>query len=546
MKLTLPGCLALLLPSLVGAQTVLVKPYVQPGNGSTLTGTDVKVIAWLTDQKPGEFTVEYAVAGGPVKTAKVERVALDFQPVKPSVKAATPPPTPSTPGPAGFVPKPVPAATPAAAAPAPAKVATPAENIPVTLEEVKKDIIKEASPALVEKEQHYFKYAATLTGLPFDGEVRYRVRLGAVVVQEAKFRTRASAGKPVKFVMVGDLANGGKEQNAIAFQIWRANPDFLVALGDIVYSSGRVSQYMHHFWTTYNNPPAISAKTGAPLMKSIPFYPVIGNHDADAVKLPETPDAFGAFYFFHGPENGPGLGPWNTPLGKDAKVAATFRATVGPSYPALNVYSFDYGPAHFLMLDTNSYNTPSFMQLASWVEKDLQASKQAWKFICMHAPAFHTSPQHYTEQKMRLLEPVFRAGGVDMVFAGHVHNYQRSKPMVFTPNPPKRDPKGRVNGDFVFDEDFDGVTETVPKGIIHIVSGGGGASLYNAKDFDKTVAQLVKENPGNYVPLTTKYVANKHSFSFIELTAGELVLKQIGIDGKELDRVRITKGAAAK
>ena len=526
MKIPLFAVAALLIPPALFAQTVLVKPYVQPGNGSTLVGADVKVIAWLTDQKPGEFTVEYAVAGGPMLTAKPERVALDFQLAKSAASKA----------------KPAPAAQAAPAASTPG----PTRDAPVTIEDVLKGIIREASPLLAEKEQHFFKYAATLPALPFDSEVTYRVRLGAAVVQEAKMRTRASAGKPVRFVMIGDLANGKSEQNAVAFQMWQARPEFLVALGDIVYSAGRVSQYMHHFWTTYNDVAAPSPKTGAPLMKSIPFYPVIGNHDADMARLPDTPDALGAFYFFHGPENGPGLGPWNTPLGKDAKVAATFRAAAGPSYPALNIYSFDYGPAHFLMLDTNGYNTASFMQLAPWVEKDLKASRQPWKFVCMHAPAFHTSPQHYTEQKMRLLEPVFEANGVDVVFAGHVHNYQRSKPLRFAPNPPKRDARGRVNGDFTFDEEFDGVTKTVPKGIIHIVTGGGGASLYNAKDFEKTVAQLQKDNPGNYVPLTAKYVADKHSFSLIELSAQELVLKQISIDGAEVDRIRITKGAAAR
>lgn len=515
-KISLSAIAALLLPASLLAQTVLVKPYVQPGNGSALTGTDVKVIAWVTDQKPGEFTVEYAVAGGPMLTATPERVALDFQPPKP---------------------KPAPAKPAVSATSMPA----PLREVPVTIEDVNKEIIKEASPVLEEKEQHFFKYAATLPALPFDSEVTYRVRLGATVVQQAKVRTRASAGKSVKFVMIGDLANGKAEQNAVAFQMWQAKPDFLVVLGDIVYSAGRVSQYMHHFWTTYNDPPAIGAKTGAPLMQTIPFYPVIGNHDADMAKLPETPDALGAFYFFHGPENGPGLGPWSTPLGKDAKVAATFRAAAGASYPALNHYSFDYGPAHFLVLDTNGYNSASFMQLAPWVEKDLQASKQRWKFVCMHAPAFHTSPQHYTEQKMRLLEPVFEANGVDVVFAGHVHNYQRSKPLLFKPNPSARDARGRVNGEFTFDNEFDGVTKTVPKGIIHVVTGGGGATLYNAKDFEKTVAQLSKDNPGNYVPLTAKYVADKHSFSLIELSPQELVLKQISIDGVELDRVKITK-----
>jgi len=539
MKITLSVLVALLLPAWAVAQTVLVSPYVQPGNGSTLQGADVKVIAWLTDQKPGDFTVEYSLAGGLAKTVKPERVALDFQAIKskPKTPSANPAPTGSA------TPKPV---APAAAAPVPGKSAAPLGNVPVTIEDVNKEIIKEASPVLAEKEQHYFKYAATLTDLPFDSEVTYRVKLGGKVVQEAKVRTRASAGKAVKFVMVGDLANGGKEQNAIAFQISRTNPEFLVALGDLVYSAGRVSQYMHHFWTTYNNPPATGPKTGAPLMKSIPFYPVIGNHDADAVKLQDTPDALGAFYFFHGPLNGPGLGPWNTPLGKDAKVAAAFRAGAGPNYPALSIYSFDCGAAHFVMLDTNGYNTASFLQLVPWLEKDLRDSKQPWKFICMHAPAFHTSPQHYTEQKMRLLEPVFAAHGVDVVFAGHVHNYQRSKPLRFTPNPPKRDARGRVNGDFVFDEEFDGVTKTVPKGIIHVVTGGGGASLYNAKDFDATVAKLLKDNPGNYVPLTAKYIADKHSFSLIELSPQELVLTQISIDGVEIDRVRISKGAGAK
>ena len=233
-------------------------------------------------------------------------------------------------------------------------------------------------------------------------------------------------------------------------------------------------------------------------------------------------------------------------LGNDPKVAETFRAAVGSSYPALCEYSFDYGPAHFIVLDTNSYNTTSFMQLAPWVEKDLKETKQRWKFVCMHAPAFQTSPQHFAEQKMRLLEPIFEANGVDVVFAGHVHNYQRSKPLHFTPAATARDPKGHVNGSFTFDEAFDGVTKTEPKGVIHIVTGGGGASLYSTGDFNKTMAQLAKDNPGNYVPLTVKYVADKHSFSLIKLSPEEFVLKQVSIEGKVVDTFRITKPVPAK
>jgi hypothetical protein len=105
-----------LIPSALFAQTVLVKPYVQPGNGTVLEGADVKVIAWLTDQTPGNFTVEYAVEGGALKTAAPERVALDFQVEKSAAVQAPPAPT--------------------------AAATASGSSIPVTLEEVTKDIIK--------------------------------------------------------------------------------------------------------------------------------------------------------------------------------------------------------------------------------------------------------------------------------------------------------------------------------------------------------------------------------------------------------------------
>ena len=491
------------------AQTVLVKPYIQPGNGATLDGTDTKVLTWLTDQKPGEFTVEFGNTDVTPRTAKVARLALDFAPAKPKPAAAAKPPV-STKNPA------------------------------LSVEEIKEMVTKEAAPVIPECEQHYFRYRAVLSGLPFDAEISYRVKLAGALVREGVFKTRASSAKPVRFVAVGDLANGKPEQNAIAFQIAQQKPDFLVALGDIVYSGGRVLQYMHHFWTTYNDVATPGETTGAPLMASVPFYPVLGNHDADNSKLPDYPDAFAAYYFFSVPKNGPGTGAWNTALGKDAKVAQAFRVRAGAEYPAMGEYSFDYGPAHIVCLDTNTYTTPEAIQ--PWLEKDLLASKQPWKFVCFHAPAFHTSPQHYSEQKMRLLEPMFEKCGVDVVFAGHVHNYQRSKPLRFTPNPPKRDPRGRVNGTFAFDTAFDGVKNTVPNGIIHIVSGGGGATLYKT-EFPKTVAKMVAETPENYQPLTEKFTADQHSFSLVDLTPTTFEMRQLSIKGEELDHFKITKAA---
>lgn len=507
--LTLPSALSLAILGSLNAQTVLVQPYLQPGNGSVLRGSDVKVISWVTDQTPGEFTLEYAVNGKPMQKASIERVALDFAPAKEkrkskgSRKSATPEPA-------------------------------------LSLEEAVESAVEETGPVLKEREQHYFKYSATLGDLPFDTSVSYRVRLGTAPVRTNTFRTRATPGKTVRAVLVGDMASGAPEQNGIAWQIAQRKPDFIIALGDIVYSGGRVSQYVHHFWTTYNDVAEPGPKKGAPLMATVPVYPVIGNHDGDVAKLPDIPDAFGAFYFFNVPQNGPGSGRWNLPLGKDKAAAAAFRQKVGAQYPAMSVYSFDYGPAHFVALDSNSYTTKNIDKLIPWLEQDLKGSNQPWKFVCFHAPAFHTSKEHYTQQKMRLLQPTFEACGVNVVFAGHVHNYQRSKPLRFEPGSQKPDKRGRVNGEFKLDEGFNGDSNTHPDGVIHIVSGGGGAQLYSV-NFEKTVEELKKKQSGNWVPLTAKYYADKHSFSLVEISPSRFELRQVNIKGEAIDKIVITK-----
>jgi acid phosphatase type 7 len=510
--------LALALAALVAAapaQTVLVKPYLQPGDPPA--DTDVKVLTWVTDQKPGTFVVEYGWRGIPaVKSATPLRTTMDFAKarVKPKTSSSKPAATDET------------------------KPANPLDNAATTLDELDKSIVETFKP-LQEREQHFYRYRAVLTGLPLDTEVGYRVRLGSAVVREGKFKSRASATKPIRFVAVGDMASNKPEQFGIAYQISLQHPEFLVALGDIVYPGGRVLQYMNHFFPCYNDVAAADPKKGAPLLASIPIYPVIGNHDADMQKFPDYPDAYSAFYWFSVPKKGPGVGAWNLSF-KDEKLTAAFKAIAGPEYPAMSDYSFDYGPAHFIVIDANSYAIKQIENLIPWIERDLAATKQPWKFVCFHQPAFHTSKEHYTQQGMRLLEPAFEKGGVDVVFAGHVHNYQRSKPLKFTPNPPKRDARGRVNGDLVLDQTYDGTTDTTPEGIIHIVSGGGGASLYKIT-LEKTIEGLKKDHGANYTPLTEKYDSSTHSFSVIDLTPTTFELRQISIEGKEIDRFRIAK-----
>ncbi|MEA3207603.1 MAG: acid phosphatase type 7 [Chthoniobacter sp.] len=484
MKLTALALVAI--ASRLCAQTVLVQPYIQPGDGP-----DSIIVIWLTDQTPGNFTVEYGAKNLPPRPAKPERVALDFGIAK-------------------------------------GKAAAPAQDEPDA-----KGVV------IPEREQHYFKYSATLAGLPADSVIDYQVKLAGEVVRQGSAPTRATATKPIRFVMVGDLANGKEQQNAVAFEISRVQPQFLVVLGDIVYPTGRVSQYMHHFWGTYNQPQTASAATGAPLMASVPFYAALGNHDVDTHKLADLPDALGAYYFFHAPLNGPGEGTWNTPIGKCPEAVA-FRAAVGASFPALGAYSFENGPAHFLVLDNSGYANLESPKVRDWIERDLRGSKARWKFVCYHAPMFHSSHEHYTEQKMRMLAPLLESCGVDIAFAGHVHNYQRSLPLRFTPSSSKRLPGGYVNGEFKLDTKFDGTTHTQPDGVIHIVSGGGGGTLYKG-DLKKTSEYFQTLPPGNWVPYTAKFVADRHSFTVVDLMADRLQLRALDASGKEIDRIEITK-----
>ena len=133
-------------------------------------------------------------------------------------------------------------------------------------------------------------------------------------------------------------------------------------------------------------------------------------------------------------------------------------------------FSFNYGNAHWLVLDADVYVDWTDSLLRDWVIKDLEAAKDVqWRFVTYHHPGFNSSREHFEQQQMRLLAPIFEKGKVDIVFNGHVHNYQRSFPMTFEPDKKgtalvggkdNKSPRGRVvNGKWTLDKNFDGKTK---------------------------------------------------------------------------------------
>ncbi|HVK07098.1 MAG TPA: metallophosphoesterase [Armatimonadaceae bacterium] len=383
--------------------------------------------------------------------------------------------------------------------------------------------------------------AAQVTGLapgqPFD----YRVlRKGAPV-----FAARALAPKPAtdpgfRFVAFGDCSDGSSGQKRVAFQAYSEKPDFVLVTGDIVYDRGRASEYRDRFFPIYNASGDPSPKTGAPLMRSTLFVGVSGNHDLAYANLGRFPDGLAYYYYWEQPLNGPQLTPRgrNTPpiTGPETAVAA-FRAGAGANYPRAANFSFDYGNAHFTILDANYYVDWTGPELRAWLEKDLAAAQTAaWRFVGLHVPPFHSSRKHQDEQWVRVLTDLFEKYKVDLVISGHVHNYQRSKPIRFQAvrgldgNFVGRG--GRVRGEMALDEAYDGETRTRPNGVIYLVTGAGGGSLYDRGQQDK---------PESLQPFTAKYIADNYSLTVFDVSDRTLTVRQVDAAGKERDRFVVAK-----
>jgi len=383
-------------------------------------------------------------------------------------------------------------------------------------------------------------YRVTLTELAPGEDFRYRVLKSGAPVFTATGKARKDAGQPYRLVLFGDCAQNTPEQRQIAYQASLAKPDFLFITGDIVYTFGRISEYRTNYFPIYNSNVA-SVENGAPLLRSIPFLAAPGNHDTALLNYSRYPDALAYFLYWDQPLNGP-VAPVGMPntahtLIGNADAQPAFLQAARPRYPRMANFSFDYGNTHWTVLDSNPYMDWQNPALLQWVKEDLaQARNAQWRFVSFHHPGFNSSVSHFTDQWMRLLAPTFEQGKVDVVFSGHVHNYQRSFPLTFKPK--KQDdgnwkgPKGEVAGEFVLDKKFENGATTKPKGIVYIVSGAGGAHLYNPEQQD---------NPQSWQPFTNKYIAQVNSMSVIDVDGRTFRMKQIDTRGEEVDRFEIKK-----
>lgn len=321
------------------------------------------------------------------------------------------------------------------------------------------------------------RYEATFSGLPAGAAFDYRVvnergLFGSTVLAGPyKTKTQPPRGTPFRFVAFGDSGNGSNTQAEFAKTIAASNPDLIIHEGDLVYPAGDGKTYRTHFY-----------EPNAEMIRHAPFMPSEGNHDV------ATDEGRPLLEHFVCPRNGP--------------------AGIEPE----RCYWFDYGDARFVALDTNVTEfggalTPDQLKtvVAPWVREVFKNCDARWKFAFYHQP-YYTGSTHTAEGSAYVKEAfldVFEESGVDMVFCGHNHLYERTAPLK----------KDKIVGD--------------GEGIVYIVTGAGGVSRYPEK----------LPNP----PYIKYYNADVFSYTRVDLTADRLDLKQIDEQGKTIDSYTISK-----
>ena len=234
----------------------------------------------------------------------------------------------------------------------------------------------------------------------------------------------------VKFLIIGDSGTGGSEQKAVAnriAEVYKIFPfEFAIMVGDNLYGSESAGDFRRKFEEPYK--PLLDA--------GVKFYASLGNHDDPTQRYYKNFNMNGEkFYTFKAPRKGPDI----------------------------------LSDVRFFALDSN-YMSPEQLQ---WLEKELKGAGSGWKIPFFHHPLYSSGEKHGSETALReQLEPLFVKYGVDVVFAGHEHFYERIKPQK-------------------------GITYFIAGSAAKLRRGNIGTSGMTAKGFDTGYAFLIAEITGD-------------------------------------------------
>jgi hypothetical protein len=301
---------------------------------------------------------------------------------------------------------------------------------------------------------------ATLRGLKPGTTYTYRVYspTGPLSTQggEVEFQLRTPDEADLRLIVFGDCGTASAAQRAVADAIRSESllPDMVMIVGDVIYPPFTDQSYDTRFFAPY-----------AALVPSVPFYAVLGNHDY------EQQGGRSFLEVFDLPRNGPpGLVPETS-------------------------YSLERAGAQLIVHDTNLTPAMLLQHAVPW-HRQLARASANWRLVFQHHPLYSSGPNSFstsTPELRALLAPVYAATGVDVVFNGHDHFYERTRPI---------------------------------DGVVYVTSGAGGADLY---------PRLATN------PWTATLVNDRHGYSYVEVGERTLKLRQMDVAGLRLDSMTMNK-----
>jgi hypothetical protein len=308
---------------------------------------------------------------------------------------------------------------------------------------------------------------ALLTGLA--PNQTYYYALGSIRGEDYQFRTPPNSNKPprdgnTRIWMVGDSGTATELNSAglprypgqalavaTGFEKFVAATggepaDLFVLLGDNAYATGTDQHWQGAFFDIYTS-----------LLKRTPALPTIGNHEMGNGALPcqfigacgsnppgtlvplagtsvsSDPSSYSGDSNLSPDAGGmPYLNIFSLPIGAESGGVASGTE---------QYYSVDYGNVHIVSLDTqlSARDASQRAAMMDWLLADLGSNSRDWTVVIFHHPPYTKGANHDSDRAngglgidqpqwdMRVeFTPIFEEYGVDVVYSGHSHSYERS------------------------------------------------------------------------------------------------------------------------